>query len=392
MRQLRQLLSTTNCTHCTRNYTSTTSNKMTVSSKVAWTKLHPKPDPQYGSPCSRSSHGLSIVQNGSRLILYGGEHIARTPINDSSQSTWAADLQTDQSWKWRTINTTNSNQKEPEPRVAHAQAVYQDSIIYTFGGRAGITMQEQAMNDLWKLDCSGRPGTEQWSRVEPNLNGGDDIPSARSFHKMVCCGDYLYVFGGCSAHHGRCADIHKYDILNNTWHDLGTAPLLKGRGGPNFLPFASESKLGVVAGFVGEESNDGQFFFMDTQTWDDGDLNQQLEGLRPRSVSISASFPSVGVSTIFGGEVDPSDKGHEGAGAFENDLVLLEESSGKYLGSTTFADTCEGEWPEARGWSDGAAIDDGHGNGQLYIFGGLSGDDTNPIRLDDLWRLDIQKA
>jgi hypothetical protein len=31
---------------------------------------------------------------------------------------------------------------------------------------------------------------------------------------------------------------------------------------------------------------------------------------------------------FFGGEVDPSDRGHEGAGGFENDMVVLEEKTG----------------------------------------------------------------
>jgi hypothetical protein len=108
-------------------------------------------------------------------------------------------------------------------------------------------------------------------------------------------------------------------------------------------------------------------------------------------VCISASYPSLGVSVIFGGEVDPSAKGHEGAGGFENDIVLLDEKTAKYLSTT--AALAEGEvWPETRGWSDGASVDDVAGiAGKLYIYGGLSGDDAKPIRLSDLWCLNIQK-
>jgi len=352
----------------------------------SWTKLNPKPDPLHGLPCPRSSHGLSLIQNGSRLVLYGGEHVARTPL-EMAQATWTAVQGDDntETWTWHLINSSPS----PTERVAHAQAVYNDSVVYVFGGRAGITMQEQAMNDLWKLDCSGPPGTEEWSLVQPDLEKGDSPPEERSFHKMLCVGANLYVFGGCSAGHGRIADIHKFDILNNTWHNLGASPLLRGRGGPNFITFSSGKTLGAVAGFCGEESNDGHLFHLAEGRWDKNDLTNELEGLRPRSVCISESFPSVGVSVIFGGEVDPSEKGHEGAGGFENDIVLLEESTAKYLGSTP-ADSSE-SWPETRGWSDGDGIDDGNGKGQLYFFGGLSGDDANPKRLSDLWRLELQK-
>jgi hypothetical protein len=110
--------------------------------------------------------------------------------------------------------------------------------------------------------------------------------------------------------------------------------------------------------------------------------------MRPRSVCISASFQSVGYSIIFGGEVDPSERGHEGAGGFENDVVVLKEDSGKYV--ETIKASTAGPWPEQRGWSDGAFVDTGENTGQLFIFGGLSGDDANPKRLNDLWRMDIQ--
>ena len=54
--------------------------------------------------------------------------------------------------------------------------------------------------------------------------------------------------------------------------------------------------------------------------------------IRPFSVSCSAVLPAPGagapVAVFFGGEVDPSDKGHEGAGNF-SDTVLLRVTSEK---------------------------------------------------------------
>ena len=354
--------------------------KMTTDINIQWTKLNPVPDPNFGCPCERSSHGLSMLRKGKRLILHGGERVARTPL-EASQATWAAD-EKDGIWTWRLINGFKT---VPPERLAHAQAVYNDSIIYTFGGRAGITMQERAMNDLWRLDCSGEPGSEKWTLVSPDLEKGDAPPEERSFHKMICVGSNLYVFGGCSANHGRLADIHKYDILTNTWKNLGASKFLRGRGGANLMTFSSEKFLGVVAGFCGEESNDGHLFDVMSNKWLDNDLTSQLKGLRPRSVCIAASFPSIKTAIIFGGEVDPSEKGHEGAGGFENDLVLLDEATSNYLKSLPE----NGVWPEKRGWSDGASIDNGNDGGVMFIYGGLTGDDANPKRLGDLWKLDI---
>ena len=356
---------------------------------IKWTQIIPDVDTTHGSPCERSSHGLSFLRKETRIILHGGENVARTPL-DVSQCTWALDQKDNEgggnnnNWTWRLIKGENTPM--PPERVAHAQAVYNDSFVYIFGGRAGITMQEQAMNDLWCLDCSGPPGSETWTCVNPDLESGDSAPEARSFHKMICIGSKLYVFGGCSAHHGRLADLHEFDIPSKTWTTLGSSSLIRGRGGPNLIPFDSGKLLGVVAGFCGEESNDGHLFDIEKNKWFDEDLKYQLNGLRPRSVCISASFPSIQTSVIFGGEVDPSDKGHEGAGGFENDVVLLDETSAKYLKSIPAG---KGEWPEKRGWADGASYDCGDGGRGLFIFGGLSGDDTNPKRLSDLWKLDV---
>ena len=354
-----------------------------MSVKFSWKKLIPKPDPSKGVPCERSSHGLSLVDKAKRLILYGGERVARTPIS-VDQSTWAAEQGDDGGWSWRQIQT----EIHPPPRVAHAQAAYNDSV-YIFGGRAGIQMKEAAMNDLWKLDCSGEPGSESWSLITPSEDS-DPPPEPRSFHKMVCVGHSLYVFGGCGAA-GRLADLSRYDIPTNTWKCLPVSTL-RGRGGANFMPFSSSSMLGVVAGFAGEETKDGQLFEIAEEKWEPNDLTEALEGLRPRSVCVAASFPSVGVSLLYGGEVDPSDRGHEGAGGFESDIVQLDEKTATYWETTKSGNPDDENWPEPRGWSDGASSDDGEGNGKLFVYGGLSGDDITPKRLADLWQLDVQKA
>ena len=87
---------------------------------------------------------------------------------------------------------------------------------------------------------------------------------------------------------------------------------------------------------------------------------------------------------IFGGEVTESSKGHEGAGGFSNDLILINEET---LKITTFKEEdCgktgpESGWPLPRGWSSGCSERSAN---TIFIFGGLRGDDNNPIRTNDL--------
>jgi hypothetical protein len=78
---------------------------------LVWDKLEASADPNHGVPCSRSSHGLSVVQNGIRLVLVG-EHIARTPI-DSSAACWALDL-ADEKACWRLIDSSKRNNPYPD--------------------------------------------------------------------------------------------------------------------------------------------------------------------------------------------------------------------------------------------------------------------------------------
>ena len=377
------------------------SSKTALPPLFRWTRLNPSSSSSSGGstgqPCARSSHGLSLVNN--RLILYGGEHVARTPL-DAAQATWGLDLTNPSSPVWYPIPGGSGNEDAaPSPRVAHAQDVV-DHCVYIFGGRNGIAMDERPLNDMWRLDCSGPPGSETWAPVP--IANPDETPEPRSFHRLQAIDSTLYIFGGCGAN-GRMADLHSFDTTTNAFHNWGTSPLLRGRGGPNLFPLAQGQKLAVVAGFAGEETADGHIFNVSTGQWDATLLTADDHfhgGLRPRSVCAAASFPSVGVSIIFGGEVNPSDRGHEGAGGFANDLVVLDASDASLLTAVPAPGTVDDEdpattttpWPQVRGWSAAASIDHQDGTGQLYVFGGLCGDDQNPVRLDDLWRLDITKA
>uniref|UniRef100_A0A7S2UMW8 Uncharacterized protein n=1 Tax=Attheya septentrionalis TaxID=420275 RepID=A0A7S2UMW8_9STRA len=349
---------------------------------VCWTKLDQSPDPKHGVPCTRSSHGVSLVNNGTRLVVYGGETVARTPLGPL-ESTWVADCvvhDTAAVWQWKLVQQPTLS---PPLRVGHAQASLVEGdgdIVYIFGGRMGIEMGESALNDLWKFHHT----TETWTQIT-EFQGSP--PEARSFHRMIAVGTDLYVFGGCGAK-GRLADLHRFDTLTQTWQDLGASQLLRGRGGANLFHI-NDSSLAVIAGFAGEETSDGHFFVLSNGggSWKKSLVDEVLlQDLRPRSVCVSGTLPELDIAFMFGGEVDPSEKGHEGAGGFENDLVVLDRQTGAVC-QTIQAPENDNPWPEARGWSDGAVGP----NNSLYVFGGLAGNDDSPSRLNDFWRCDFVK-
>ena len=370
---------------------------------LSWAEVQLRADPVHGTPCARSSHGVSVVKGGTRLVLVGGEHVARTPIPFFAQY-WIGELEENGlQGEWRKVIPKGSEGKQgehivegslPSDRIAHAQAASEDRYVYVFGGRAGVAMSEKAMNDLWVLDTE----KETWSCMTP-LKG--TAPTARSYHRMICLGPTLYVFGGCGAS-GRLHDLHAFDINSRAWTELPSSDL-RGRGGPCLLPIAAGKKIAVVSGFAGEETADGQVYDIASGKWESVEqLTEKLDGMRPRSVCVSSTIPSVPISILFGGEVNPSEKGHEGAGGFENDLVLLDEASGHFItrraAAVGAANNQEEEksssaqaWPHQRGWSDGAGCaGTEEGVGVLYVYGGLAGDDSHPVRLGDLWRLQVK--
>ena len=87
---------------------------------------------------------------------------------------------------------------------------------------------------------------------------------------------------------------------------------------------------------------------------------------------------------VFGGEVDPSEKGHEGAGGFTNDVTVFSLPGGAPV---PVESDPAAEKPTARGWL-GFARHSARADSAV-LFGGLAGDDTAPIRLNDLWLLSL---
>ena len=86
--------------------------------------------------------------------------------------------------------------------------------------------------------------------------------------------------------------------------------------------------------------------------------------------------------TVFGGEIDPRYKGNEYRGGFSNELVLINEETLEMTKIDPFKDVMGLQLK--RGWSSGTSLSNDRKN-QLVVFGGLTGTDANPKRLNDLW-------
>ena len=266
-------------------------------------------------------------------------------------------------------------------RIAHSQCAIGDKI-YVFGGRCGVEMSESPLNDLFSYD------TRDYTWAGPIVPVAGSVPSERSFHKVIAIEPYIYVFGGCSSA-DRCSDLHRYDTLGSSWEALPGSEAIAGRGGPCLLPVIDSSAILVSAGYSGQENNDIHLYDIRSKRW------QQIEALHSEDFRARSVCPCFATSTgdfafLFGGEVSTSERGHEGAGDFASDVVCIETGTGRILSTRPV-----GTQPCPRGWTSMALLSDTGTTESIrcvsaVLFGGLTGSDAEPKRLNDVWRLDIR--
>ena len=152
------------------------------------------------------------------------------------------------------------------------------------------------------------------------------------------------------------------------------------RGGSS-LWARNENELFLFFGFSpssphGPELDDVWKFDVEEKKWSLVERDHSLKWPQGRSVFGLASLGEACV--IFGGEISPSTKGHEGAGSFSQDLWLFDGENWTELQQ-------KGEkTPSARGWHEMCFF----GEGKILLVGGLN--ETND-RLFDAYILEIEK-
>uniref|UniRef100_A0A2P2L768 Nitrile-specifier protein 5-like n=2 Tax=Rhizophora mucronata TaxID=61149 RepID=A0A2P2L768_RHIMU len=311
-----------------------------------WVKL----DQKGNGPGARSSHAIALV--GHKVYAFGGEFTPREPVDNKLHE---FDVETS---TWSVADVTGDI---PPPRVGVTMAAV-GHTIYVFGGRDAA---HKELNELYSFDTS----TNKWTLV----SSGDDGPASRSYHSTTSDDRHVYIFGGCGIA-GRLNDLWAYDVVEQKWIKNPTPGYsLKGRGGPGLA--VVQGKIWVVYGFSGVEMDDVHCFNPAEETW----VQVETSGENPTARSV---FSAVGIGKyiiIYGGEVDPSDLGHLGAGKFTSEAYVLDTETliWKRLDDGPGSDN----HPGPRGWCAFAA---GCLNGKqgLLLYGGNS--PTND-RLDDFF-------
>nr|GFA57312.1 hypothetical protein [Tanacetum cinerariifolium] len=266
-------------------------------------------------PGARSSHAITIV--GDKAYAFGGEFKPRVPVDNSL---YVFDLNT---LTWSIAEVTGDT---PPPRVGVTMASIGETI-YVFGGRDATHAE---LNELYSFDTC----TNKWTL----LSSGDTRPENRSYHSVATDDSRVYVFGGCGVA-GR---------LNDIW---------------------------VVYGFAGMEVDDVHFFDPDTQKW----VQVETTGEKPSPRSVFSTVAVGKYIFVCGGEIDPSDLGHMGAGRFTHEVCVLDTET---LVWKLVEDGSGGvDHPGPRGW---CAFSAGKRDGKegLLVYGGNS---PSNDRLDDIY-------
>ena len=279
---------------------------------VEWTELKLS-----GPGLARSSHAVAVQQD--TLYLFGGEQAAREPV---SSALWRLDL-TAASASWTETPSTGPG---PVPRFGHTMCQLAGKL-WLFGGRSGLAIDELLLADLWVFD----PVTAVWKEVETK----GSPPSPRSFHAMAALGTRLYIFGGCPSG-GRAADLFVFDTETAVWSELAVATGVEGRGGASLVAEPGTNSLLLLGGFAGREMGDLHRYSVAGNSW----TRLEEELVPARSVSCAASL--AGTTVLYGGELEPSARGHAGAGSFTAATLL---QAGRAGGAAASAG------PPARGWA-----------------------------------------
>lgn len=249
---------------------------------------------------------------------------------------------------WSVVDATGD---VPPPRVGVTMSTV-GSTIYVFGGRDD---EHTELNELYSFDTC----TNKWTL----LSSGDVGPPNRSYHSTASDERHVYIFGGCGVT-GRLNDLWAYDVVDQKWIEYPSAgEKCKGRGGPGLV--VARGKIWVVYGFAGEEADDVHCFDPVHLTW----AEVETSGEKPTARSVFSTARIGNYIFIYGGEVDPSDLGHMGAGKFAQEVYTL---STETLEWKRWDDGLElGQHPGPRGWCaySGGLLDGKEG---LLVYGGNS--------------------
>ncbi|KZV97457.1 hypothetical protein EXIGLDRAFT_730675, partial [Exidia glandulosa HHB12029] len=346
---------------------------------------------------ARSSHSLGVLAP-SHALVFGGELEPRKPVPAAAH---ALPLLPGKPLELESTGTV------PIPRVGAVLLPdpTAESSFWLWGGRGGKDMAPLEGDDAGPYFVRFADAQAQWERVSAK----GDAPLGRSYHCGAVLGDNLYIHAGCPVS-GRLGDLYSLNVTTRTWARAADAPGAP-RGGTVLaatkvqVDGAEQDALLRWGGFAGYEigaDNDLDVYLPSTNSWrtvkpaapDGAPGARSVHGFTPLQI---VGDNETLVAVMFLGERDPSSLGHEGAGAFWEDVWGLFQSK------DTDAETLGLSWrqieldasasPEPRGWfaftDVPVAPSERSSVGRVLMHGGLL---SSNKRSSEAWLLEVRKA
>jgi len=135
-------------------------------------------------PCARYGHSATMVNNGTTMIVVGGQDKA-----DQYNDVWALSMEP---YVWTAVNVDGV---PPCVREKHTCTLVGDKLLLVGGfTRAKGDQQRQINGDAFTLKLSADSSSGSW---EPFEVSEGTLPTARTQHAAVCVDNaFVYIFGG----------------------------------------------------------------------------------------------------------------------------------------------------------------------------------------------------
>jgi hypothetical protein len=139
-------------------------------------------------PLARSQHVAMTLNDGNRVLIFGGHHTPKTRLND----TWIYEVP-QKNWvrigdEADNVENSASTIGAPSPR-ANMGSVFYEGKVYIQGGHGGIGFARGAFNDIFMFD----PETLTWHELE---TVSEKVPDGRGGHSLFASDGKLFIYGG----------------------------------------------------------------------------------------------------------------------------------------------------------------------------------------------------
>mmetsp|Transcript_60284 Transcript_60284/g.168370 ORF Transcript_60284/g.168370 Transcript_60284/m.168370 type:complete len:356 (+) Transcript_60284:69-1136(+) len=334
------------------------------------------------APAARSSHSVTSMAGG--VYAFGGEDAPRNAFDPFVHVFKGAGAGNPRA-AWAQL----PGPVPGGPLLGHGAAGL-GHRLFVFGGRRGgantFSGDASTAGETGELSVFDTQ-TQTWAQSPATPSS--PLPEPRSFHAMCAAGGAgdgsVFLFGGCGVG-GRLNDLWCLDPQSGRWRQLhpGGAEAPRARGGSALVAAADGSRLVLMFGFSGVQQGDLAVFDLADNRWKVLPQEEQTGDVPlPRSVFAAAragdAWPDQVI--VYGGERVASDLGHEGAGAFTQELYVLDLADLRWTALKS-----EGDVPVARGWMGMAPLET-QARPELLLFGGLDGGNR---RLGDTWQLTLE--